>query len=39
VRRSLLPKILRDGADAAGRASVDRAFELRPRLQEAVRFV
>ncbi|MEN2737310.1 DnaJ domain-containing protein [Microbacterium sp. X-17] len=39
VRRALLPKILRDGADAAGRASVDRAFELRPRLQEAVRFV
>jgi curved DNA-binding protein CbpA len=39
VRRSLLPKILRDGANAAGRASVDRAFELRPRLQEAVRFV
>lgn len=39
VRRSLLPKILRDGANAAGRESVDRAFELRPRLQEAVRFV
>jgi curved DNA-binding protein CbpA len=39
VRRSLLPKILRDGANAAGRASVDRAFELRPHLQEAVRFV
>ncbi|MFF2052191.1 J domain-containing protein [Leifsonia sp. NPDC058194] len=39
VRRSLLPKILRDGADAAARASVDRAFDLRTRLQESVRFV
>lgn len=39
VRRSLLPSILRDGANAAGRESVDRAFELRTRLQEAVRFV
>ncbi|AAT89361.1 heat-shock protein [Leifsonia xyli subsp. xyli] len=39
VRRSVLPAILRDGANAAGRESVDRAFELRPRLQEAVRFV
>lgn len=39
VRRSLLPTILRDGASAAGRESVDRAFELRPRLQEAIRFV
>jgi hypothetical protein len=39
VRRSLLPTVLRDGANAAGRESVDRAFELRPRLQEAVRFV
>lgn len=39
VRRSLLPRLLRDGADAAGRESVDRAFELRTRLQEAVRFV
>lgn len=39
VRRSLLPRVLRDGANAAGRESVDRAFELRTRLQEAVRFV
>ena len=39
VRRSLLPTVLRDGANAAGRESVDRAFELRPRLQEAIRFV
>lgn len=39
VRRSLLPKILRDGASAAGRESLDRAFELRTRLQESVRFV
>ncbi len=39
VRRSLLPTILRDGASAAGRESVDRAFELRTRLQESVRFV
>lgn len=39
VRRSLLPTILRDGANAAARESVDRAFELRTRLQEAVRFV
>jgi curved DNA-binding protein CbpA len=39
VRRSLLPRMLRDGANAAGRESVDRAFELRTRLQEAVRFV
>ncbi|TDP99685.1 MULTISPECIES: nuclease-related domain-containing protein [unclassified Leifsonia] len=39
VRRSLLPRLLRDGANAAGRESVDRAFELRTRLQEAVRFV
>lgn len=39
VRRSILPRVLRDGANAAGRESVDRAFELRTRLQEAVRFV
>ncbi|WP_158864736.1 J domain-containing protein [Leifsonia sp. AG29] len=39
VRRSLLPRILRDGAESAGRESVDRVFELRTRLQEAVRFV
>jgi molecular chaperone DnaJ len=39
VRRSLLPKILRDGANAAARESVDRVFELRTRLQEVIRFV
>ncbi|WP_223690857.1 J domain-containing protein [Leifsonia poae] len=39
VRRSLLPHVLRNGASAAGRESVDRAFELRTRLQESIRFV
>jgi molecular chaperone DnaJ len=39
VRRSLLPLVLRNGAEAAGRESVDRAFELRSRLQESIRFV
>jgi hypothetical protein len=39
VRRSLLPSILRDGANAAGRESVDRVFDLRTRLQESLRFV
>lgn len=39
VRRSLLPQVLRNGANAAGRESVDRAFELRTRLQESIRFV
>ncbi|GAA1445269.1 J domain-containing protein [Leifsonia poae] len=39
VRRSLLPLVLRNGANAAGRESVDRAFELRSRLQESIRFV
>ena len=39
VRRSLLPLVLRNGASAAGRESVDRAFELRSRLQESIRFV
>jgi hypothetical protein len=39
VRRSLLPSILRDGAAAAARESVDRAFDLRTRLQESLRFV
>jgi hypothetical protein len=31
--------VLRNGAEAAGRESVDRAFELRSRLQESIRFV
>jgi curved DNA-binding protein CbpA len=39
VRRSLLPQVLRNGANDAGRESVDRAFELRTRLQESIRFV
>ena len=39
LRRSLLPQVLRNGAGAGGRESVDRAFELRTRLQETVRFV
>ncbi|MEO7015962.1 MAG: DnaJ domain-containing protein [Leifsonia sp.] len=39
VRRSLLPQVLRNGADNAGRESLDRAFELRTRLQESIRFV
>ncbi|WP_431277504.1 J domain-containing protein [Leifsonia poae] len=39
VRRSLLPQVLRNGANNAGRESVDRAFELRTRLQESIRFV
>ena len=39
LRRSLLPQVLRNGSGGAGRESVDRAFELRTRLQEIVRFV
>lgn len=39
VRRSLLPQVLRNGANAAGRESLDRAFDLRTRLQERIRFV
>jgi molecular chaperone DnaJ len=39
VRRSLLPQVLRNGANVAGRESVDRAFELRTRLQESIHFV
>ncbi|QJU53210.1 DnaJ domain-containing protein [Herbiconiux sp. KACC 21604] len=44
VRRSLLPQLLRDGAGAGAggrggvdRTSIDRAFELRPHLQRAIR--
>jgi molecular chaperone DnaJ len=39
TRRSLLPDLLRNGALAEQRVSVDRVFELRTRLQEGVRFV
>ncbi|MFF1573057.1 J domain-containing protein [Leifsonia sp. NPDC058292] len=39
VRRSVLPQVLCNGASAAGRESVDRAFELRTRLIESIRFV
>ncbi len=39
LRRSLLPLVLRNGAGSGGRESVDRAFELRTRLQETIRFV
>ena len=39
LRRSMLPQVLRNGAGAGGRESVDRAFEIRTRLQETVRFV
>lgn len=39
VRRSLLPRVLRDGASGSDRASVDRAFELRTQLQQGIRFV
>jgi len=37
VRRSLLPQLLRNGADGADRTSIDRAFELRTRLQNGIR--
>ncbi len=43
VRRSLLPQLLRNGVGgdsataASARESIDRAFELRPRLQSGIR--
>jgi hypothetical protein len=37
VRRSVLPQLLRDGVGTPDRASIDRAFELRPRLQRGIR--
>ncbi len=37
VRRSLLPQLLRNGVGSADRASIDRAFELRTRLQNGIR--
>jgi hypothetical protein len=37
VRRSLLPQLLRNGVGTADRTSIDRAFELRPRLQRGIR--
>ena len=37
VRRSLLPQLLRNGVGTADRASIDRAFELRTRLQSGIR--
>ncbi|MGA1838720.1 DnaJ domain-containing protein [Herbiconiux sp. 11R-BC] len=37
VRRSLLPQLLRTGVGSADRTSIDRAFELRPRLQRGIR--
>ncbi|PPF78854.1 heat-shock protein [Subtercola sp. Z020] len=39
VRRSVLPQLLRNGVGGGERASVDRVFELRSRLQQGVRFV
>jgi hypothetical protein len=37
VRRSVLPQLLRDGVGTADRTSIDRAFELRTRLQSGIR--
>ncbi|MCS5728279.1 DnaJ domain-containing protein [Herbiconiux moechotypicola] len=37
VRRSVLPQLLRDGVGRSDRASIDRAFELRPLLQRGIR--
>ncbi|MCS5719931.1 DnaJ domain-containing protein [Herbiconiux sp. CPCC 205763] len=37
VRRSLLPQLLRNGVGTTDRASIDRAFELRTRLQSGIR--
>jgi hypothetical protein len=37
VRRSLLPQLLRNGAGSPDRTSIDRAFELRPRLHSGIR--
>ncbi|RFA21065.1 DnaJ domain-containing protein [Subtercola boreus] len=39
VRRSVLPQVLRNGVGGGERASVDRVFELRSRLQQGIRFV
>lgn len=37
VRRSILPQLLRGGLGDADRTSIDRAFELRTRLQQRIR--
>ncbi|MEA9986004.1 J domain-containing protein [Subtercola sp. RTI3] len=39
IRRSVLPQSLRNGVSGGERASVDRVFELRERLQSGIRFV
>lgn len=39
VRRSVLPQLLRNGVGGGDRASVERVFELREKLQTGIRFV
>ncbi|CAN5175586.1 hypothetical protein BH09ACT6_BH09ACT6_11850 [soil metagenome] len=39
IRRSVLPQLLRSGVAGGERASVERIFELRSRLQDNIRFV